>query len=496
MKKTVISILLVVVLVLMAGAAIMYLSNQNDQAYHSAYIVIDDVEYERSITTLDLSGKTIRELDKLQELTGLESLNLRDTGISIAQYQQLHAALPNCDISWSVPFQGTYYDNDIMVLDITALSEEDIEIISCFGRLQTVRADNCADYGNLAALMTRYPNLSVTFDVQFSGESYPSYTSSLTIANADLNEFREKIQDLPKVTTVNLTGTMPSKDELLKLKEDFPGITFSYDFEVFGIATNSLATFLDLSGVQFGSTEEVEAILPYFYNLQKVDMIDCGFDNETMDALNARHPDTQFVWTVQVCGRTLRTDIRHFMPVQYQIKTVPSAECYNLRYCHDIEVIDFGHFGTHNVDFVQYMPKLKYLLLCQCSITDLSAIGNCTNLEYLELQLTLVTDFWPLTNLTNLRDLNLSGVPYLGNDGDIEKYGTFGDFTPLTQMFWLDRLWLAKNGIAKADRAVLQEAMPNTIIIFQSGGHTTSGFRYTPSYYEQRDILGMYYSSN
>lgn len=495
-KKTKISIILVVALVLVGTAAVGYLSYQNNQVYNATYIVIDDVEYERNITTLDLSGQTVNNLDGLKELTGLEHLDLCNTGISIEQYEELNAALPNCDIAWSVPFQDTYYDNDIMVLDIATLSEEDMDILPFFDRLQSVRATHCTDYDNLVALMERYPSLHVTFNVAFSGETHPNYTDSLTIANVDLNEFRERIQYLPKVATVTLTGTMPDKDDMLKMKEAYPSITFSYDFEVFGIAVNSLDTFLDLSGTKFGSTEEVEAILPYFYNLQKVDMIDCGFDNETMDALNERNPSTSFVWTVQVCGRTLRTDIKHFMPIQYQIKQVPSSECYNLRYCHDIEVIDFGHFGTHNVDFVQYMPKLKYLLLCQCSITDLSAIGNCTTLEYLELQLTLVTDFWPLTNLTNLRDLNLSGVPYYRNEGDKEIYGTFGDFTPLTQMFWLDRLWLAKNGIAKADRAVLQEAMPNTIIIFQSGGHTTSGFRYTPRYFQQRDILGMYYSAN
>lgn len=495
-KKIKSAIILVVALVLMAAAALGYLSYQNDQAYHAAYIVIDDIEYERSITSLDFSGKTVNELDKLKELSNLESLNLRNTGISIEQYEELQSALPDCDISWSVPFQGTYYDNDIMVLDVSTMSAEDLDILPCFGRLQTLRATHCTDYDNLVLLMERHPNLNVTYSVEFSGEFYANYTDTLTIANPNLDEIREKIKYLPNVTTINMTGTMPDHDEMLEMREAFPGIAFGYDFEVFGVTVNSFDEMIDLSGAKIGNIEEVEAILPYFYNLKQVDMVDCDFSNKTMDSLNKRHRDIKFVWTVSVCGIELRTDAKYFMPVQHKIKTVTSSDCQNLKYCPDIEVIDLGHYGTGNVDFVEHMPNLKYLLLCESVIDDLSAISNCISLEYLELQCTKVTDFWPLTNLTNLRDLNLAGVPCTRESDAEYKYGTFGDYTPLLQMTWLNRLWLNYNGLDKETQAEFRKALPNTVMVFQLAGHTTGGFRYTPRYFEQRDILGMYYSSN
>lgn len=495
-KKMKIAIVLVIVLVLVAAAAVGYLSYQNKQVYNATYIVIDDVEYERSITALDLSGKTIQELDKLKELTNLESLNLRDTDITIEQYESLKTALPNCSIAWSVPFQDTYYDNDIMVLDLTTLSEADMELIPYFSKLQTVRGTHCADYANLAALIERYPNLSVTYSVTLSGEAHPSYTDTLTIVDVDLNEFTEKIPYLPKVTTVNLVGTMPDKDEMLKIKEAHPQITFSYDFEVFGVAANSLDTFLDLSGMKFDSTEEVEAILPYFYNLKKIDMVNCGFSNDTMDALNKRHRNTKFVWTVNVCGLTMRTDAKYFMPVQHKLDGVPSSGCYNLRYCYDMEVIDLGHYGTSNVDFVQYMPSLKYLLLCDARVSDLTAISKCTSLEFLEMFSTLVYDYWPLTNLTNLRDLNLGGTPCQIPSSGPRKYGPFGDYTPLLQMTWLDRLWIPYTSLDKETKNTIQEALPNTVILFNHTSMTGGGFRYTPHYYSHRDILGMRYGAN
>lgn len=483
-KKTKIAIILVVALALIGAGVTVYLRYQNQKIYNATYIVIDEVEYERAMNTLDLSGKSISELDKLKELTTLESLDLRETGISIAQYDELQAALPDCDITWSVPFQDTYYDNDIMVLDVTSLSEADLDTLAYFPRLKSLRANGCTDYATLSTLPERYPRISVSYTVELGGERYPNYVSTLNVADPNLDELREKIGYLPNVTDVNLTGTMPDKEDLLALKEAFPQITFGYDFEIFGVTVNSLDEFIDLSGIHFDSVEEVEAILPYFYNLTQIDMVNCGFSNDTMDALNKRHADVDFVWTVMVCGMNLRTDAKYFMPAKYKIKSANSSECVNLKYCTGLQVIDLGHYGTSNVSFVEHLPNLKYLLLCDSSIYDLTAIGNCISLEYLELQKSLdLHDFWPLTNLTNLRDLNLTQV-----------YGH--DLTPLMQMTWLDRLWYAKNGLGTQSRAKLREALPNTIIVFDSDGHTTNGFRYTPRYFEQRDIIGMYYSTN
>ena len=171
------------------------------------------------------------------------------------------------------------------------------------------------------------------------------------------------------------------------------------------------------------------------------------------------------------------------MPYQYRCGDVSSAACYNLRYCTDMLVIDLGHYGTSNVDFVEQMPNLKCLLICDAYVADLTGIGNCPSLEYIELQTTQVFDFWPLTNLTNLKDLNLAQVPW-------------ADIPPLTQMKWLDRLWFPHNDLGLEGRNTLREALPNTMVIFFSTGHTTSGFRFTPNYYYQRDILGMGYKTN
>lgn len=479
-KSIIIAVVLVILLALAATAVICY---RNNQIYHATYLIMDEVEYRRDSTSLDLSGKTINELDKVKELTSLKELNLRDTGITIDQYDDLQAALPECEITWSVPFQGGFVDHDVTDLTVVALSDADFQILPYLKELKSISAPNCRKYDELLRLVAEYPEIDVSYNVEIGGKIYEGTSETIDISNPNTDEIIEKLSYMPKVHTINLDGDLPANEKLLQLQQAWPGITFIFDFEVFGLPVNTMDEFIDLSGIQVGSAEAVDAIIPHFYKLTQIDMVNCGIGNDDMDALNKRYRDIKIVWRINACGIWLRTDAKYFMPVQYHVGSATGAQCYNLRYCTDLQVIDLGHYGTNDLTFLEYLPNLKYFLACEATAYDMVPVGNCTSLEYIELQMSNAADLWPLTNLTNLRDLNLAEIPW-------------DDFTPLMQMTWLDRLWFSKNGLNYARQDMIREALPNTITIFYSGGHTTSGFRYTPRYFEQRDILGMYYSCN
>ena len=454
--------------------------------YHETYVVMDGAEYLRTSTELDLSNQQITEVEKLQELTKLQRLNLRGTGITIEQYDLLAAALPDCEILWSVPFQGAYCDNTAQELVVETLSADDIPVFAYLPELVSVKAESCRDYEELFLLMEQHPDLAIACSVPV-GDLIVDYTEeSITVTNPDADELLAKLKYLPNLTSVTLEGTLPEKDFLILLKETYPEIRFLWNFTVCGVETNSLAEFIDLSKIQMTDTKELEAALPCFYNLAKVDMIDCGLSNEDMDALNKRHPETLFVWKVKVSSVYLRTDAKYFMPWKHKISNLNNL--YNLRYCTEMEVLDFGHKGVYDVSYIEYMPKLRFLLLLECT-PDLEIVGNCTTLEYIELCSSPLTDFWPLTNLTNLKDLNLSYTPFLGN----HRFGKFGDLTPLMQMTWLDRLWMAYSRIGDENRAMMREALPATELLFISDSATDRGWRNSPQYYEQRDILEMWY---
>lgn len=496
-KKIILLCVLVFLLVaLIATGVVLKIQRDREEAealriYNETYLVMDGVEYLRASTELDLSGKQIIEVEKLQELTGLKKLDMRNTDISIQQYDALRAALPECEILWSVPFQNGYYDNATTELTLETLSESDLAVLAYLPALTSVNADLCRDYDAIFALMEQYPELAVTYTVTIGDVSYPHTQDQLTIVDPNADELMTQLPLLPKMENVTLEGTLPANEALIALKEAFPNITFLWNFTVCGVQTNTLADFLDLSNIYMADTSELEAALPCFYQLAKVDMISCGLKDTEMEALNRRHPETSFVWKVTVSGVYLRTDIKHFMPYHYNLKTV--GNLYNLRYCTEIEVLDFGHKSVNNVDFIEQMPNLRYLLMLETTIVDLSAIGNCTSLEFIELASSPIYDFWPLTNLTNLKALNLSYTPCYGKQNGKYRYGTFGDITPLYQMTWLDRLWMTGSRLGDERRAELREALPNVELTFVAVSATDRGWRYQPGYYEMRDILGMWY---
>ena len=97
-KKIVLSVVAFLLVALIATGVVLKIKHDREmealRIYNETYLVMDGVEYLRVSTELDLSGMQITELEKLTELTGLKKLNLRNTGISTAQYDMLHAALP------------------------------------------------------------------------------------------------------------------------------------------------------------------------------------------------------------------------------------------------------------------------------------------------------------------------------------------------------------------------------------------------------------------
>ena len=459
--------------------------------YNETYLVMDDVEYRRDSKELDLSGKQIGELEKLKELTALKKLNLRNTGISTSQYEMLHNALPGCDITWSVPFQGGHLDSTIEELTLETLSESDLSTVQYFSALTSVNADLCRDYDAIFALKEQYPALNVTYTVVIGETTYPHTQDQLTVTDPNVDELMTQLPLLRHLENVTLEGTLPANDVLVSLKQAFPGITFMWNFSVYGVQTDSLATFLDLSNLPIKDPSELEAALPCFYQLSKVDMINCPMSSSEMEALNQRHPGTSFVWVVNVSGVNVRTDAKYFMPWKHNLKRI--GNLYNLRYCTEMEVLDFGHKGVSNIDFIEYMPKLRYLLVLETYVSDLTAVGNCTSLEFIEISSSPVWDFWPLTNLTNLKALNLSYTPCYGRSNGKLQYGPFGDITPLYQMTWLDRLWMTGSNLGDERRTSLRENLPNVEMAFFAESATDRGWRYQPGYFEMRDILEMYY---
>lgn len=326
--------------------------------------------------------------------------------------------------------------------------------------------------------------------VMLGEKAYAPDTASLSICDPDADELFQKLSGFSGLNTVTLTGDLPAADRLLALKQAYPDIRFVWDFDFCGVPVNTLTESVDLSGIRMADTQALEALLPCFYRLETVDMSGCGISNEEMDALNRRWPDTRFIWEVIVGGFRIRTDVQYFMAYQLRYPYYTYLDYSDLRYCTEITTMDFGHYKVKDLSFVENMPNLQYLLLGDTLVQDLTPIGTCTRLRYLELFYNPICDFWSLTNLSELEDLNLGYTPRY----QIESPDDPWNYQPLLQMTWLDRLWLPGTGLSTEEQALLQAALPDTLILFQSSsGSTNQGWRYSPNSYRQRDAMGMDY---
>ena len=178
------------------------------------------------------------------------------------------------------------------------------------------------------------------------------------------------------------------------------------------------------------------------------------------------------------CGEiTVRTDETTFMPVREAVYYFFDEDTYNLRYCEEMVCIDLGHMAIRNIDFVEFMPHLKYLILAHTTVTDITPISNCKELVFLEMDWTGIKDYEPLLGCTALEDLNL-GLTY----GDPEIIG---------QMTWLKNLWWKGRGYNA--QVLLQEKLPNTTLVFNSKLTVGGGWRKLQNYYDMRDPLEMPY---
>lgn len=234
---------------------------------------------------------------------------------------------------------------------------------------------------------------------------------------------------------------------------------------------------ITISGPEF-SPEELEKALPEFPNLKKVILENTGLDNDTLDALNRRNPEVAIVWTVSLGKIQLRTDAiefycatRGYLPTNEELK--------NLRYCTEMIAVDIGHLRATECEWLEYMPHVKYLILADTGITDISPVANLKELIYLELFALNLSDYSPLLSCTSLQDLNISS--------------THADPEPLSHMTWLHNLhWY--QGLSNPDTReavkMLPEQLPETNVMLDMVGNISNPWRNLCNYYVFRDIIG------
>lgn len=542
MKKKHMIIAAVILLIALSGSTAWLLIRQ----HNAKFVKIGDQMIPKEQTSLDYSGQTIPDTQLLQQFTNLQELNVTNTGLTAEGYEALKAALPSCKILWSVPFQGSFYPEETTALTVSRISKADIDTLKYFPELQTVDALACRDFAMLDALKDAYPQLQVLWQLDVGSQQLSEGATELTLGDGTVEQLSFALSRIPTLVHVDASGCydypalealreqhpnctiyyqllfdgtvleqtvetlqiscsqimqledllpyLPAlkeihfEEETMDLEQAYlfrmahPELNVHYSFTVCGVSVTCDDTVVDLTGIPMEDTQAVEDSLKYFKQLQKIIMVDCGLGNDAMCPLSDRFPDIHFVWNMRINYYiTVRTDITYFMPYQFGSQ-VTDEDLQLLKYCRELICVDLGHIKITDVSFLAYTPHMKYLLLCDTNVSDISPCAGLQELVFCELFMTKVSDYSPLLSCPNLRDLNICYAPPRSPDD-------------LKQMTWLDNLWI-KGYWDEEGIELLRQSLPNTRIVISNrdyAGSTEEGWRLLQNYFDMRDFLGMPY---
>ena len=390
-----------------------------------------------------------------------------------------------------MPSSSGAIDGNAETLDAAGLGAEELEaLLPLLPRLKTVDLRASAlDAAETDAFAAAHEGLETVFTVPLWGMEIPGDTEELRLdanASGDAGELAAALGRLKRLKKLDLRDCDFTPRQLARVLSVCEGVETDYVIRLCGKIFTADCTEMDLSGVEIDDVSEVEAAAALMPKLKKVVMCDCGIPDAEMDALDLRHEDIRFVWTVYFSIYALRTDATFFCAadvpyLNYDAPVLYDYQLYPVRYCRDMIALDLGHMWIEDLSFLYNMPKLQYLILVGGHFRDITPIGSLQDLKYLEIFQTNPADISPLLNCKKLEQLNMC-------------YCSGFDISPLKEMKQLKRLWYA--GLGPYRGWELQEALPDTQVycpFTDPDGSTGGGWREDEAYYEMRDVFAMYY---
>ncbi len=267
----------------------------------------------------------------------------------------------------------------------------------------------------LDQLMAAYPDLELTYSVMLLGMDVPSNTQELDLSFLTPDQTAEAARGLsllPNLTTVELMDangeSQLSKTDVKVLVDAAPQAIFHYTFHLFGktISTNDPVVEYKKHSIGNEGEAELRQALDIMTGCKTFALLDCGIDYDVLAKLREEYTNTKVVWQVHFGKYSVRSDTDTIRAV----KNVFDSTCYNMRYCNEVKYMDLGHNDTlSDLSFVGFMPDLEILIVSGCSVSDLSGFENCKKLKFLELAYCgKLTDISPLAGCESLTDLNIS----------------------------------------------------------------------------------------
>lgn len=444
------------------------------------------------ITVTSLAEKDLPVLEYLPELKQVRAEQCRDYAV-LAQLQQTY---PHLQVDYAIVFSdGSGYDPDTTEITIGSVTQEDIQLLQYLPALKRVTVKGEGDLGNLEALRGTAHNMGLEFGIRV-GEQVILDTEQAVELPGLKDEHLPLLELLPSMQSLHIQNPNTTASGLVALQQLHPDVKITWEVEIAGQFYGNDTAEVDLSSVSVKDLEEVERQMAYLPEAETLILGLCGMDNpawgnskstlavseienEAVAAFRDRVRDRyKVVWTVRVGPNiALRTDADNFMPGHFAVGRLFNDHAYNLRYCEDMITLDLGHMTLSDVSFLEFMPKLRHLILAWTEVQHIDAIRNCKELVFLELDNSCIRDYSPLVDCTALQDLNIGK--------------TYADIEPILEMTWLDNLYMIFCSTRSAYTAT--QTLTETNVVTSGSATVASGWRHVQNYFDMRDNLNMPY---
>ncbi len=362
-----------------------------------------------------------------------------------------------------------------------------------FGKLGEFTSLGSIDFGSLtveaeeaAELKKELGDIDVKICVYvgLGGLAYDPETRDLDLTCADpgiIPEATEKLGFFPDLQSVDLRGTEITPEQQTELVVRYPGVRFLWEVDILGAGYDSGTEDLDLSGSDGLTLDDVRRVIPLFCDLKRLDLSDCGFENEELGALREEFPATKIVWRLYMGKWSLKTDAVAFSVLiyNYNYTALKSSDIEVLKYCTDLQALDLGHQRLTDLSVIgDCLTELRILILADNTVSDLTPLANLKHLHYLELFVNpKLTDLSPLGACKEMVDLNISHLY------------TVTDISALLDFPILERLWIENTGVSGADIQRLKDAYPDATVTVNGWGSVDQGWRTHPRYYAMIDMF-------
>lgn len=466
-------------------------------AYYARQIIVFDIPLSACAEEIIFEGSEISDFpalcNSLQPFSRLKKVDLGSFPIYEHEAEELHSLYPDVEFSY-IPYTTVYQKGfpvnsqelDLSNVNVSSIDELQQRIPDFPNLDKVVFGENTIVENDATKLRSQFPEIE--FDVciiyDFYGVSARDDATELNLTDAVIDEYlSDKLSVMKNLSSVDLHGTSVTNEELRLLYSKYPDVEFKADAYLGGKLFDSSSDFIDLNRTKIKDFDLFKADLTLFPHLSKIEMCETGLSNEQMEELIAEFPDTKFVWRVYMGQWSVRTDAVAFSVLirNYEHKRLTSKDIEVLKYCTDLQALDIGHQAVTDISVIgDYLTELRVLILADNRISDLTPLTKLPHLHYLEFFVNQVTDMTPLASCKELVDLNIS-----------YNY-RIKDITPLLELPLLERLWLERTSVSKADVALLKETYPNAKIINIGEGSVDQGWRTHKRYYA---MLNMYYNN-